>query len=263
MIRVGIGGWTFEPWRGTFYPEGLPRAQELAYASRHLRIIEVNGTFYRTQTPSTFRKWASEVPDSGFVFALKAPRVATHRNDLSEAAPSVQRFLDSGIAELGEKLGPILWQFSSTHKFDPDNFSRFATMLPAEKDGVPLRHTIEVSHQSYRDPRFLDILRGQHLALTFIDDEGALGIADRTADFFYARLKLGRDEEPLCYGASEHEAWAERVSAWSAGKNASDLPLLQPDATNTPGPTDTYVFFISGGKVRAPAAAQAFQQALG
>lgn len=261
MIRVGIGGWTFEPWRGTFYPDKLPRTQELAYASQHLGVIEVNGTFYRTQTPETFRKWARDTPE-GFMFALKAPRGATHRTDLTQSAASVARFLDSGIPELGGKLGPILWQFASTHRFDPDGFRAFADMLRPEQDGVRLRHTIEVSHPSYRDPRFLEILRQRNMALAIIDDEEALDLADLTADFVYARLKRGRDEEPLCYSPAEHQAWQDRVRTWAAGGVPADLPRLA-EAAPPQGTRDCFVFFIHGGKVRAPAAAQAFTAALG
>jgi uncharacterized protein YecE (DUF72 family) len=261
MIRVGIGGWTFEPWRGAFFPADLPKSQELAYASRKLSIIEVNGTFYRTQTPSTFAKWAREAPE-GFTFALKAPRGATHRNDLTESAPSVERFLGSGITELGDKLGPILWQFSTTHRFNADVFARFADMLPTGRDGAPLRHVIEVAHASYRDPAFLRILRDRNLALAVIDDEGALDIADVTADFVYARLKRGVDEEPRCYPDSDRALWAARVKQWAAGGFPNDLPRLEPEVGTGSAPRDCYVFFISGGKVRAPAAAQAFQQGL-
>src|SRR3712207_296263 len=139
LIRVGIGGWTFEPWRGPFYPAGLRQADELAYASRHVTSIEINGTFYRTQTPATFRKWADEVPDD-FVFSLKGPRYATNRTRLAEAGPSIERFFTSGVTELGPKLGPVLWQFAPTKTFEEDDFGAFLELLPREADGIPIRH---------------------------------------------------------------------------------------------------------------------------
>lgn len=261
MIRVGIGGWTFEPWRGVFFPEGLRKAEELRYASRQLRTIEVNGTFYRTQTPATFARWAAETP-AEFTFSLKAPRGTTHRNDLAEAEPSIRRFLESGIDELGGKLGPILWQFSAAHRFSPDNFRRFADMLPPERGGRRLRHVVEAAHPSYRDPAFLDILRSRNVALAVIDDEGASGAADLTADFVYARLKAGRDEEPLCYPEAGHRLWTARVTAWEEGRTPDGPPRLRPAEADAK-PRDCFVYFISGGKVRAPAAAQALQRALG
>jgi uncharacterized protein YecE (DUF72 family) len=259
MIRAGIGGWTFEPWRESFYPPGLPRARELEYAASRLTAIEVNGTFYRTQTPATFRKWAGEVPDD-FVFALKAPRGATHRNDLSQSGPSVQRFLDSGITELGPKLGPILWQFPATHRFDAAGFPAFADMLPARLDGLALRHVVEVEHASYRDPAFVALLRERCLALAHIDDEGALEAADCTADFVYARLKRGREEEAFGYAPPEMDAWLGRARQWAAGEEPADLPRIGPEAARRK--RDVFVFFIHGGKVRAPAAAQEFLRRL-
>src|ERR1041384_4746708 len=153
-IYVGIGGWTFEPWRGVFYPKGLPHAKELSYASERLTSIEINGTFYRTQTPATFRKWASEVPD-GFVFSVKGPRYATNRSVLKEAGDSIKRFLDSGVTEMGGKLGPLLWQFAPFKKFDPADFGGFLELLPEKFDGRPLRHVVEVRHDSFKTPAFM------------------------------------------------------------------------------------------------------------
>jgi uncharacterized protein YecE (DUF72 family) len=157
-IYIGIGGWTFEPWRGRFYPKGLPHAKELAYAAERLTSIEINGTFYRTQTPATFRKWASEVPN-GFKFSLKGPRFATNRRVLKEAGDSIKRFLDSGITELGGRLGPLLWQFAPTKKFDASDFGGFLELLPAKFDGQALRHVIEVRHDSFRNGEFIALLR--------------------------------------------------------------------------------------------------------
>src|ERR1700733_9834392 len=157
-IRIGIGGWTFSPWRGAFYPKGLPHSKELAYASERLTSIEVNGTFYRSQTPATFRKWASEVP-AGFVFALKGPRFAVNRRVLSDAGDSIKRFLDSGVTELGDHLGPLLWQFAPHKKFDAADFGGFLELLPDTFDGRALRHVIEVRHDSFRNAEFIALLR--------------------------------------------------------------------------------------------------------
>ncbi len=161
-IRIGIGGWVYPPWRGTFYPPGLRQADELAHASRHVTAIEINGTFYRMQTPASFRKWRDETPD-GFVFSLKAPRFLTHRRELASAAPYMERFLDSGFLELGPKLGPILWQFAPTTQFDPADFAAFLDLLPAERGGRALRHVVEVRHDSFRGPEFAEsVARARH-----------------------------------------------------------------------------------------------------
>ena len=160
IIRVGIGGWTFEPWRGVFYPKGLPHAQELKYAAERLTSIEVNGTFYSTQSPKTFRKWAGEVPD-GFVFALKGPRYAVNRRVLADAGDSIKRFVNSGIGELGDKLGPLLWQFAPTKKFDEADFARFLELLPEKLDGRALRHAVEVRHDSFCTPAFIALVEDQ------------------------------------------------------------------------------------------------------
>ena len=167
-IYIGIGGWTFEPWRGVFYPKGLPHAKELAYASERLTSIEVNGTFYRSQTPATFRKWASEVP-AGFVFALKGPRFAVNRRVLKEAGDSIKRFLDSGVTELGDRLGPLLWQFAPTKKFDAADFGGFLELLPDKFDGRALRHVIEVRHDSFCTPEFIALLRKFKMPVVFTD----------------------------------------------------------------------------------------------
>src|SRR5260221_560347 len=187
QIGVGIGGWTFEPWRGTFYPKGLPHAKELAYASERLTSIEINGTFYRSQTPATFRKWADEVPD-GFVFALKGPRFATNRRVLAEAGDSIKRFLDSGVTELGDHLGPLLWQFAPTKKFDEADFSGFLELLPDRQDGLKLRHVVEVRHDSFRTPAFIALIRKFNVAVVCAEHETYPGIADVTSDFVYLRL---------------------------------------------------------------------------
>ena len=192
QIHVGIGGWTFEPWRGVFYPKGLPHGKELAYASERLTSIEVNGTFYRSQTPAVFRKWASEVP-AGFVFALKGPRFATNRRVLKDAGNSIKRFLDSGVTELRDHLGPLLWQFAPTKKFDAADFGGFLELLPDKFDRRALRHVIEVRHDSFRTPEFIVLLRSFALPAVFTDHAKYPNIADLTGDFVYARLQRGKD----------------------------------------------------------------------
>src|SRR5215831_544496 len=158
QIYLGIGGWNFEPWRGVFYPKGLPQAKELEYAATHLTSIEINATFYRSQTPATFRKWAATVPD-GFVFSVKGPRFATDRRVLAEAGDSIKWFFDTGVLELGDRLGPLLWQFAPTKKFDAADFGGFLELLPAKFDGHNLRHVIEVRHDSFRNGEFIALLR--------------------------------------------------------------------------------------------------------
>ena len=257
-IRVGIGGWTFEPWRGTFYPKGLAHAQELAYASQRLTSIEVNGTFYRTQTPATFRKWAGEVP-AGFVFAIKGPRFATNRRVLAEAGDSIKRFLDSGVTELGEHLGPLLWQFAPTKKFDPADFGAFLALLPSQFGGQALRHVIEVRHDSFCTLEFIALLREFALAVVYTDHVKYPNIADVTGDFVYARLQRGKDTVPTAYPPTELDAWSSRLRSWSQGKAPDDLPCVGPApksaAKGKTTPRDVFAYVIHEGKVRAPAGA--------
>lgn len=254
-VHVGIGGWTFAPWRGPFYPPGLPHAKELSYAAGRLTAIEINGTFYRTQTPASFAKWRAEVPD-GFVFALKAPRGATHRTALAESEPSVARFLASGLLELGDRLGPILWQFPPTRRFDQDHFAAFLALLPAVHGGVALRHVIEARHDSFADPAWLALLRKHGVAAAIVDSDKQALLGDLTSPFVYARLQRNAEAEPRGYQADALAAWAARVRRWSAGEPVTDLKLTAPAAK--PAKRACFVFFISGDKVRAPDAAQAF-----
>jgi uncharacterized protein YecE (DUF72 family) len=259
-IRVGIGGWTFEPWRGPFFPADLPHARELEYASRRLTAIEINGTYYRTQSPATFRKWASEVPE-GFVFTVKASRYSTNRKVLAEGEQSIERFLGSGLVELGEKLGPILWQFAPTKRFDPDDFGSFLRLLPTRQSGVPLRHALEVRHESFRDPAFVDLARQHGAAIVFADSAKYPAIADLTADFVYARLENTQEEVETGYTAQELDHWAEVCRSW-AGGGLGDLPQVGAAGPKL-GHRDVFVFMISGAKVRAPAAARALLERLG
>jgi uncharacterized protein YecE (DUF72 family) len=255
-IYVGIGGWTYELWRGTFYPKGLPHAQELRYAAETLTSIEVNGTFYRTQTPATFRKWASEVPD-GFVFALKGPRYAVNRRVLGEAGDSIKRFLDSGATELGEKLGPLLWQFAPTKKFDELDFANFLALLPATFDGRRLRHAIEVRHDSFCTPAFVALARKFETAIVFSEHATYPAIADATGDFIYARLQKGEETLKTGYPPKALDRWAARARLWAAGGEPDDLPRITPAPKSGSCPRDVFIYFIHEAKVRAPAAAMA------
>jgi uncharacterized protein YecE (DUF72 family) len=259
MIRVGIGGWTFAPWRGPFYPKGLPAARELEHASRQVTAIEINGTFYRTQSPESFRKWKAETPD-GFVFAVKGHRFVTNRKVLAEAGPAVETFLGSGILELGDKLGPLNWQLAPTKRFDPDDVDAFLALLPPERDGRPLHHALEVRHESFRDPAFVEIARRHKVAIVFAEADDYPAIPDLTGPVVYARLQRCREAEANGYPDGELDLWAGRAKAWEAGGAAADLPGI---ATQADGQTrDVFLFFIAGDKVRAPLAAQALLKRL-
>jgi uncharacterized protein YecE (DUF72 family) len=260
-IRIGIGGWTFEPWRGVFYPKDLPHSKELAYASERLASIEVNGTFYRSQTPATFRKWASEVPD-GFVFALKGPRFAVNRRVLAEAGDSIKRFLNSGITELGDHLGPLLWQFAPTKKLDPADFEKFLEALPATFDGRKLRHVIEVRHDSFKTPEFIALLRQFNMPPVYTDHVKYPNIADITSDFVYARLQQGKDTVPTAYPPKQIAEWAKRLEIWADGMEPKDLPRVDPKHKTKAAPRDVFAYVIHEGKVRAPAAAMALIEKL-
>jgi uncharacterized protein YecE (DUF72 family) len=255
-VRVGIGGWTYAPWRGVFYPKGLPQTQELTYASRHLTSIEVNGTFYRTQTPATFTKWARETPDD-FVFSLKGPRYATNRRVLAEAGDSIERFLDSGPLALGAKLGPILWQFAPTKKFDEADFGAFLELLPMTRSDHKLRHVVEVRHASFCTPAFVKLLRTFAVPVVYSEHETYPEIADITGDFVYARLQKGSDKLRTGYAPKSLDAWAARIETWSAGGQPDDLPVVGPGSRTKSRARDVFVYFIHEGKLRAPAAAQA------
>lgn len=259
-IYVGIGGWTYAPWRGVFYPKGLPHAKELTYAAERLTSIEVNGTFYRTQTPATFRKWASEVPD-GFVFSLKGPRYVVNRRVLAEAGDSIERFLDSGVTELGPCLGPLLWQFAPTKKFNEADFGGFLELLPKQFAGRALRHVVEVRHDSFKTPAFVALLRRFDVAVVFSEHDSYPAIADVTSDFVYARLQKGSERLRAGYAPKALDRWTERAQRWARGGEPDDLPRFGPRrATQTP--RDVFIYFIHEAKLRAPAAAMALIQRL-
>ena len=260
-IYVGIGGWNYEPWRGVFYPKGLAQAKELEYAASRLTSIEINSTFYGSQKPETFRKWASAVPD-GFVFSVKGPRFATNRRLLAEAGDSIKRFLDSGVTELRDRLGPLLWQFTPTKKFDTADFGKFLELLPAKFDRHRLRHVIEVRHPSFCAPDFIALVRQAGAAIVFTDHVTYPSLADTTADFMYARLQRGKDEIPAAYPEKELDAWADRLRLWAQGQVAKDLPRVETTEIKKPAPRDVFVYVIHEGKIRAPAAAVALIERL-
>ncbi|MES2937498.1 MAG: DUF72 domain-containing protein [Pseudomonadota bacterium] len=245
-IRVGIGGWTYEPWRDNFYPKGLPHARELAHASRHLTAIEVNGTFYSTFKPPTFAKWRDETPD-GFVFSMKAHRFTTHRKDLSTAAESVQRFVDSGIAELGDKLGPIVWQLMPSTKFDARNIGAFLALLPREVAGRPLRHVLDARHDSFVCEEYLELARMHGCATVHADSDTYPAIADAGSELAYLRLMRTESGCPTGYAPQALAQWAAGARAWTAKSPRHEV----------------FMYFISGAKERAPAAAMETLRQLG
>ena len=259
-IRVGVGGWTFEPWRENFFPKGLPHSQELEYASRQLTVIEVNGTYYGTLKPASFKRWADETPGD-FVFSLKASRYATNRRVLAEAGESITRFVESGISELGRKLGPIVWQFMPGKAFDVEDFEAFLALLPQRIDGLALRHAVDVRNESFMTPEFLALARRYKVAAVFTDAEKYPSFADITGDFVYARLMLSDAAVQTGYVDAALDVWAERARLWASGGAPADLPSLEePPAT---GARDVFIYFINGAKERAPAAATALLNRLG
>ncbi len=258
-VYVGVGGWVFPEWRDNFYPKGLPQRRELEFASRALTAIEINGTYYGSQKPESFARWHDETP-AGFVFTLKGPRFATNRRVLAEAGDSISRFVDSGITELKDKLGPINWQFMATKKFDEADFAAFLDLLPEKVDGRALRHAVEVRHDSFRDARFVQMCRRKGVAIVFAADSEFPTIPDVTADFVYARLMGTQEREKAGYPKAMLAAWAERAKKWQEGE-APALDLLAPPAPSKK--RDVFLFVISGAKARNPAAAQGIIAALG
>ncbi|MEX2200516.1 MAG: DUF72 domain-containing protein [Dongiaceae bacterium] len=260
-IRIGVGGWTYEPWRGVFYPGDLVQKRELDYASRKLTSIEVNGTFYRSQKPEIFAKWRDATPD-GFVFALKGPRFATNRRVLAEAGPSIERFFASGVMELKDKLGPINWQFAPTKKFDPADFEAFLKLLPRSIEGRPVRHAVEARHASFATPDFVALLREQEVAVVTAGDSKYPQIADATAPFVYARI-MGTEEKPKTgYTPAALDGWAKRAQTWAAGDVPDDLATVAKPLPAKSG-RDVFLYAISGFKEKNPAAAMALIERIG
>jgi uncharacterized protein YecE (DUF72 family) len=252
-IRVGIGGWTYEPWRGTFYPEGLPQKRELEHASRQLTSIEINGTYYGSQKPASYARWRDETPDD-FVFSLKAPRFAMNRTVLAGAAGTIARFFSSGLTELKEKLGPINWQFLPTKNFDPADFEAFLKLLPPASGGRPLRHAVEVRHESFRSPDFVALARKYGVAVIVAGDSGYPQIADLTASFVYVRIMGTKASEAQGYPDAALERWAARARAWASGSVPDDLEYVG-KRTSDDTPRDVFLYVISGHKVHNPVAA--------
>ncbi|THD82528.1 MAG: DUF72 domain-containing protein [Phenylobacterium sp.] len=254
-IRAGIGGWTFEPWRGVFYPAGLKQADELSYAASHLTAIEINGTYYSTFKPDSWAKWRASTPD-GFKFAVKASRFCTNRRELADMGESMQKFLGQGISELGDRLGPILWQFMGAKKFDPVDFEGFLKLLPDKLDGLPLTHVLEPRHASFQTPEFIALARKYNATVCLADHGSYPLIADVTGPVVYARLQTGSDDIETAYEAKALDLWTERFKAYAAGGRPADLPAVSSEEAPTT-PRDVYAFVIHEGKVRAPAAAMA------
>jgi uncharacterized protein YecE (DUF72 family) len=260
-IRAGVGGWTYAPWRDNFFPAGLPQSQELAYASRQLTAIEVNGTYYSTMKPASFKKWHDETP-ADFVFSLKASRYATNRRVLAEAGESITRFIDSGLSELGSKLGPIVWQFMPGKVFEAGDFEAFLALLPPRLDGLALRHVVDVRHESFTSTDYLTLARRYKVATVFTDAEKFPSFADLTGDFVYARLMQSDAALATGYADEALDAWAERARTWAAGGAPDDLPSLEEPAEAS-APRDVFIYFINGAKEKAPAAAMALLAQLG
>jgi uncharacterized protein YecE (DUF72 family) len=242
QIRIGIGGWTYPPWRGVFYPDKLPQSKELEYASRALSAIEINSTFYGRQSPKSWAAWEKVAPQ-GFQFAIKGSRFCVMRSKLAEVGDGLAGFFAQGFAALGDKLGPILWQFAARRKFDHDDIAAFIDLLPTEVDGLYLRHAIEPRHESFRDDKFVDLCRARDIAVVFEESDEYPCIDADTASFRYARLQRMREEVETGYDDATLDAFAERAREWR-------------------DKGDVYIFLINGAKVRAPAAALALQERL-
>ena len=255
-IRVGVGGWTYEPWRNNFYPAGLAHARELEYASQQLTAIEINATYYRLQSAASFAKWRDATPE-GFMFAVKASRYCTNRRVLSEAGEAIDTFFASGIAELGSKLGPVVWQFATTKQFDALDFTAFLRLLPRTLGNLPLRHAIEVRHPSFACDEYLALAREHGVATVFADSDDYPSFADVTSDFVYARLMKTRPEIDSGYPRDEIVAWADAAKIWAIGGEPKGPARVSKHDGKPSAPRDVFMLFISGAKERAPAAAVA------
>jgi uncharacterized protein YecE (DUF72 family) len=260
-IYVGIGGWTYAPWRNNFFPRGLKQADELSFASRHVSMIEINGTFYRMQAPESFRRWAQETPED-FIFSVKAHRLTTHRKMLAESGPSIERFLESGLLELEKKLGPILWQFAPTKKFEAEDFEAFLAALPPKMGSTQLRHVVEVRHESFCNAAFISLARRYNVAICLALHEKYPLIADLTSDFVYVRLQTSQSEEAAGYPKTELDRWAGYAKLWTEGKAVNKLPMLSEQSASKAKALDCYIAFIAGAKERNPAAAMALMECL-
>lgn len=259
-IRVGIGGWTYVPWRSNFYPSGLVQRRELAYASRHLSAIEVNGTYYGAQKPATYARWRDETPP-GFVFSAKAPKRITQSRSLASTRAQVDDFIGD-ISALGDRLGPLVWQFTASQHIEPEDFQAFLALLPREDSGRRLRHVIDVRDPAFVDGAFIALLRQHDMAAVVTDSPEHPNLADVTSDFVYARLMASRSDLACGYPQAQLQAWAAHARAWSSGATATGLPLLA-DPPPPGGKREVFVFFIAAAKERNPAAALALLEILG
>jgi uncharacterized protein YecE (DUF72 family) len=260
-IHVGVGGWDFDPWRGTFYPAGLAKTKQLEHLAARLAATEINATYYKLQSPELFARWGKMVPE-GFRFAIKASRFCTNRRALGDAAESIGRFCAQGFTELGDKLGPILWQMMPTKQFDPAEIRDFFQLLPTSREGIRLRHAIEPRHESFKCREFVAMARAANIGIVIADHDSYPQIADLSSDFVYARLQRAREAEPLGYGAAELDRWAEVAKGWAAGVGPAGLHYIS-DAPAPVKPRAAFLFFISGAKVRNPLAAQSLIERLG
>jgi uncharacterized protein YecE (DUF72 family) len=260
-VRVGIGGWTYAPWRDNFYPKGLVQRRELEYASRHVSAIEINGTWYGAQKPATYAKWRDETPD-GFLFSAKAPMRITMARTLANTGAQVDAFVGD-IATMGDKLGPIVWQFDPTRRLQRDDFAGFLSLLPREIDGRRIRHVLDVRVAAFVDTAFLALAREHGMATVFTDSPDYPSFADVTADFVYARLMRSRAEVPTGYPQDALARWAERARTWASGGGPDDLPYLESQAPDAGKRRDVFLYFISSAKERNPAAAMALLRRLG
>jgi uncharacterized protein YecE (DUF72 family) len=260
-ILVGIGGWQYAPWRGSFYPKGLPQKEELAHASRQLSLIEINSSYYRTPSRSSFTAWQAATPP-GFVFSIKAPRSIVQQRMLRHTEVAVTEFLQSGLAEMGDKLGPIVWQFGPYKSFDPEDLPGFLALLPRTLDGLPLRHVLEVRHASFLNPAFLALIREHGVSVVGTDSDEHPSFFDVSGELVYLRLMRGLSEEPAGYSPQALADWQQHAHRWASGEEPAGLPRIEgaPPAAAMARPV--YVLFINGAKERAPAAAQALLQRL-
>jgi uncharacterized protein YecE (DUF72 family) len=285
MVRIGISGWTYAPWRGNFYPPGLLQADELSYASRQVDTIEINGTFYGLQRPDAFARWYDETPE-GFVFAVKGPRFITHIRRLREIETPLANFFASGVLRLEEKLGPVLWQFPPTFRFSAERLDHFLAQLPRDTEAAAalaehrsewlagrawtktaqrreLRHAIEIRHQSFLDPAFVALLRRHRVALVFADSVSWPYAEDVTADFVYLRLHGSEELYASGYSDEALDHWAARIKLWAAGREPNDARRIGPEADPTGQvPRDVYAYFDNDAKVRAPVDARGLRTRL-
>jgi uncharacterized protein YecE (DUF72 family) len=260
MIRTGIGGWTYPEWRkGVFYPEGLAQKRELEWASRQLGAIEINGTYHSLQKPESFRKWREATPE-GFVFTVKGSSYVTNRKVLASAGDALARFFAQGLEELGDRLGPILWQLMGTKKFDAEDIAGFFALLPTELDGHPLRHAIVIGHESFACSKFEDLCGAAGVAIVWCEQDSRSPIADRTADFAYLRCKNAQDAEAAGYPAAELDRIAGLCRAWECGEAPVGLPYAGDPALSRGREGDVFCFMIAGAKHRNPAAAMALAE---